>query len=236
MSRRSEAPLQVGSEGGSDSRLRGTTSKLPRSGANVVFDFGGVLFRWQPHEFFPRLLPRRAHSEAATSALVAEFFQGFGGDWGDFDRGVLDEARLAQRIALRTGMALAEVQTIIDAVPDELQPLPHTEPLLNRLRERGHRLFFLSNMPRPYAAHLEATHPLAQWFADGIFSSRIGLIKPEPAIFHRAAAQFGVVPAETVFIDDYLMNVKAAGAIGWHGIHFLSGSQCEADLAARGLL
>ncbi|CAG1019435.1 FMN hydrolase / 5-amino-6-(5-phospho-D-ribitylamino)uracil phosphatase [Burkholderiaceae bacterium] len=203
---------------------------------NIVFDFGGVLFRWQPHEFFPRLLPQRANSEAATSALVADFFQGFTGDWGDFDRGVVDEVRLAQRIAWRTGLALAEVQTIIDAVPNELQPLPHTQPLLNRLRERGHRLFFLSNMPKPYAAHLERTQPLSDWFVDGIFSSRIGIIKPEPAIFHRATAQFGIAPADTVFIDDYLMNVKAASAIGWHGIHFLSASQCESNLAARGLL
>lgn len=203
---------------------------------NVVFDFGGVLFRWQPHEFFPRLLPQRANSEAATSALVANFFQGYAGDWGDFDRGVVDEVRLVRRIAWRTGMDPAEVQTIVDAVPNELQPLPHTEPLLNRLRERGHRLFFLSNMPKPYAAHLETAHPLSDWFVDGIFSARVGMVKPEPAIFHRATVQFGIVPAETVFIDDYALNIKAARAMGWQGVHFLSAEQCEADLASLGVL
>jgi epoxide hydrolase-like predicted phosphatase len=202
----------------------------------VVFDFGGVLFRWQPHEFMPRLLPHRAHSEASTQALVKDFFQGYGGDWGDFDRGAVDAERLAQRIAWRTGMSIDEVQTVIDAVPSELQPMPHTSRLLERLRERGHRLFFLSNMPQPYAAHLEATHPLAQWFEGGVFSSRVGLVKPDPAIFHHAAREFGVSPHQTVFIDDFALNVKAARTLGWQAIHFLSAEQCEADLAARGLL
>jgi len=207
------------------------------SGAqNIVFDFGGVLFRWQPHEFMPRLLPHRAGSESAVNALVADFFQGYGGDWGDFDRGRVDEARLVQRIAWRTGMDADEVQKVIDAVPSELQLMPHAQPLLRRLRERGHRLFYLSNMPKPYAAHLARTHPLDEWFIGGVFSSHVGLMKPEPAIFHHAASAFGIAPRDTLFIDDFALNIKAARALGWNGLHFLSAAQCEADLSALGLL
>lgn len=201
---------------------------------NVVFDFGAVLFRWQPHEFMPRLLPHLATGEAATQALVADFFQGFGGDWGDFDRGTVDEARLAQRIARRTGMSLADVQTIIAAIPSELTLLPHARTWMARLRTQGHRLFFLSNMPQPYAAHLETVHPLHEWFDDGLFSSRIGLIKPEPAVFHHAARHFGIVPGESMFIDDFSLNVKAARSLGWNAIHFLSAAQAEAELEAAG--
>jgi putative hydrolase of the HAD superfamily len=201
---------------------------------NIVLDFGAVLFRWQPHEFMPRLLPHLATSEATTQALVADFFQGFGGDWGDFDRGTVDEARLAQRIASRTGLSLADVQTIITAIPSELTLLPHAQPWIERMRAKGHRLFFLSNMPKPYAAHLEAVHPLHDWFDDGLFSSRIGLIKPDPAVFQHAATHFGIVPGETVFIDDSAPNVKAAGALGWSAVRFLRASQCEAELEAAG--
>ncbi len=203
---------------------------------NVVFDFGGVLFHWQPHEFLPRVLPHRAVGEAATQALVAGFFQGYEGDWGEFDRGRIDEVRLAQRIAWRTGLSPSEVMQVIDAVPAELSLMPHAEPLLTRLRQRGHRLFYLSNMPRPYAAHLCATHPLAQWFDDGLFSSHVGLVKPEPAIFLEAARRFELGRHDTVFVDDYMLNIGAAKAWGWHGVHFLSGAQCEADLDALGLL
>ncbi len=203
---------------------------------NVVFDFGGVVFRWQPHEFMARLLPHRAASESAAAALVTEFFQGYTGDWGDFDRGIVDEERLALRIARRTGIPIDDVRRIIDAVPAELQPQAHTVRLLERLRERGHRLFFLSNMPAPYARHLEHAHAFLGWFESGVFSSRVQLAKPEPAIFHAAQRQFGAPARELLFIDDFALNVEAARALGWQAIHFLDGAQCEAELSARALL
>ena len=44
---------------------------------NVVFDFGGVLFRWQPQEFMQRLLPRLANGDvrgldASTAGLIGK--------------------------------------------------------------------------------------------------------------------------------------------------------------------
>ncbi len=203
---------------------------------NVVFDFGGVLFRWQPHEFMARLLPRHAPDEAAARALVDEFFENYEGDWGEFDRGVMAVPQLAQRIARRTGIELADVHRVIDAVPAELKPVPLSVDLTQRLRERGHRLFFLSNMPAPYADHLEATNPFLACFEDGVFSSRVKLIKPELAIFHAAARRFGVMPGESLFIDDVGHNIAAARSLGWQTLHFLSPEGCEAELAARGLL
>ncbi len=48
---------------------------------NPVFDFGGVLFRWQQHEFMARLLPAHAPDAPSAHALVVSFFQGFGRAW-----------------------------------------------------------------------------------------------------------------------------------------------------------
>ena len=201
----------------------------------VVFDLGGVLLRWQPHDFMPRLLPRVATDAASTDALVRAFFEGFEGDWGEFDRGRLDVPELAQRIARRVGLTVDEARFVIDAVPDELTPLAASMDLLHRLHTRGHGLFFLSNMPEPYARILESRHGFFGLFRGGIYSSRVGAIKPEPAIFELAIRTFGVDPRDTVFIDDMAKNLVAARAIGWRGIHFRDVAQCEADLKAYGL-
>ena len=203
---------------------------------NLVFDFGGVLFRWQPHEFIARLLPERAPNEAAAQAMVLEFFESFGGDWGEFDRGTIEAAPLAERIAARTGLSVVQARSVIDAVPEELQPVPATVDLLHRLQRAGRPLYFLSNMPEPYARHLEARHEFLAWFRSGLFSSRVQLIKPEPAIFALAAETFGIDPAQTLFIDDVAHNVDAARAAGWQALHFHNPQQCEEALARRGLL
>ena len=203
---------------------------------NIVFDFGGVLFRWQPHEFMARLLPERAPDAPSAHALAASFFQGFGGAWGEFDRGTIEPGPLAQRIAGRTGLQVEEAALVIDSVPHELQPIAGTVALLHRLQARGHPLYYLSNMPAPYADHLEAEHPFLGVFKAGVFSARVQLIKPEPAIYAHAQAVFGIDPAHTLFIDDLAHNTEAARAAGWQALQFEDPAQCEAALRQRGLL
>jgi len=202
----------------------------------LVFDFGGVVFRWQPEEFLPRLLPQHASDPAAAHRLAARLFEGFGGDWADFDRGRIEPAPLAERIAARTGLALSDARKVIDAIPDELQPVPKVEALLRRLQRAGHRLFFLSNMPAPYARHLESSHALFEVFENGVFSSRVGLIKPEPALFAHAADVFGCDPRTLLLIDDSRLNVDGAARAGWGGLRFENAEQCADAIVSLGYL
>jgi putative hydrolase of the HAD superfamily len=199
---------------------------------HVVFDFGGVVFQWRPSELLKRTLPHRAVDEAAAQRLVLDFFQNYEGDWGRFDRGTIEVPELAPLIAERLGFELGEVQAVIDAVPGELEAQRETVDLLHRLHDAGHRLYFLSNMPEPYAVHLESSHAFFSRFTDGVFSSRVKLIKPEPEIFELATKRFGIEPSQTVFIDDVAKNVEIARAHGWHAIQFITAKQVEADLKA----
>ena len=203
---------------------------------NIVFDFGGVLFNWQQHEFIARLLPHRAATPAEAHAFVGEFFEGFRGDWGEFDRGTIEPDPLADRIARRTGLSLADVRRVMNAVPGELTPIAGSVALLRRLHARGHALYFLSNMPAPYADHLDATHEFIALFRDGIYSARVGLIKPEAAIFAHALQTFAIAAHDALFIDDVAHNVAAAREAGWQALLFHDPAQCEAELALRRLL
>lgn len=211
-------------------------SALSDAHLRFVFDFGGVLFRWRPRELMRRTLPQRASDDARADALVTDIFQGFGGDWAQFDRGVLGSDELVQRISRRTALPLHEVQAVVDAVPSELQPLADTVALLQRLRDAGRRLYYLSNMPLPFAEHLEREHAFIGWFEAGVFSARVRQIKPEPAIFATAMHRFSAPPSELVFIDDVLANVHAAREAGWQAVHFRDGVSCAAELESRGWL
>jgi putative hydrolase of the HAD superfamily len=203
---------------------------------HIVFDCAGVLFTWQPVQMLMRELPHLAGTEAQAQALAAQVFQSYGGDWGDFDLGTVEPAALVQRIATRTGLIAADVQTVVDAVPRELQAMPTSVALLRRLHAAGHRLFYLSNMPAPYATLLESRHEFFSCFSDGVFSARVGLVKPDAAIYDMAAQRFCVAPADLVFLDDHLPNVLAAQAAGWQALHFSSAAQAEAEMAATGWL
>ena len=201
---------------------------------HFVFDFGRVLFDWQPEALLQRVLPARVVDDASAAHWVAQVFQSYGGDWGEFDRGTVEPADLVQRISQRTGLAPAEVQAVVDAVPASLTPIAASVGLLQRLRQPGRPMFYLSNMPAPYADHLEREHDFVRGFNDGVFSARVQLIKPEVEIFDLSARRFGVAPAELIFLDDHPANVAAARAAGWQALLFTDASQAEQDLRAAG--
>lgn len=202
----------------------------------VVFDFGGVVFRWRPEVLMQQCLPQRVRTPEEAATWAARFFQGYAGDWGEFDRGALGVDDLVTRIAGRTGLAAEEVRRVVDAVPGELEPIAPTLALIERLKEAGHRLYFLSNMPAPYAAHLRRRHVFLAWFDDGVFSSEVGLIKPQPAIFELASRRFDAQADDCLFLDDHPANVEAARRAGWQAVQFVEAAQAERALEALGVL
>jgi putative hydrolase of the HAD superfamily len=199
---------------------------------NIVFDFAGVVFHWSPPELLRETLPHLAPDDAAARSLMGDLFQGFvpGSDWAAFDLGLVAPDVLSARIARRTGIAEQDVMAVVHAIPAHLRADGETVGLMRRLRRGGHRLFYLSNMPAPYADHLERSHDFFDLFDDGIFSARVRMMKPDPAIFHEAAHRFGRAPAELLFIDDVPRNVDAARALGWQALHYQGAAQCEAAL------
>jgi putative hydrolase of the HAD superfamily len=200
----------------------------------VVFDLGAVLFEWQPLRLLRQCVPDLAPDDAQAQALAARLFESFtpDSDWARFDLGRLDEDELAQRIGARLGLPPATIRRVIDAIPAHLQPQADTVALLRALKARGQRLYFLSNMPRPYADHLERANAFMADFDDGLFSGRVGLMKPGAAIFRLAEQRFGLQPAQTVFIDDHQGNVDAARQRGWQALHFTGAAAAAQALRA----
>ncbi len=203
---------------------------------NVVFDFGAVLFRWHPASFLARVWPQRVADAESGRAVAAEFFQNYSGDWGAFDQGLIDAATVIERVATRTGWPRTEVEQVVRAVPDELQLLPDTVELIKELKQAGHRLFYLSNMPEPYADHLERHYPLHEWFEAGLFSGRVKQSKPGAEIYRLAIERFGVAPASCLFLDDHPANIEAARAAGWQALPFSDAAAMRPQLQALGLL
>ena len=201
-----------------------------------VFDFGRVVFRWEPEALLREVLPQRAFDAASAAHWTALVFQSYGGDWGSYDRGSVTPEVLVRRIATRTGLRPDEVQRVVDGAPRALTPLPDSVALLQRLHAAGRPLYYLSNMPAPMAAHLQATHGFLGLFEDGVFSGHVGHNKPEPAIYDLAAQRFGHPAEELVFLDDHDPNVAAARALGWNALQFHNAAQAEAEMRAAGWL
>ena len=204
---------------------------------DVVFDLGGVVFRWQPLMLLQELFPAQVRSEEIARQWASQIFETFHpeADWALFDLGRIEPEPLAQRIAARTGLAEADLRHLIARIPAHLQPIPGTVDLIHALKAQGHRLYYLSNMPAGYADHLVRMNPFFSQFDDGIFSAHVQQIKPKPDIFATAQARWPL-RGQPVFIDDVQHNIDAAEQHGWQGIRFETPEQVRGDLVGRGYL
>jgi epoxide hydrolase-like predicted phosphatase len=61
---------------------------------------------------------------------------------------------------------------------------------------------------------------LADAFDVCVVSAEVGVIKPDPRIYTITLERLAVLPAEAVFVDDFVENVDAARRLGMQAIHF----------------
>ena len=207
---------------------------------NFVFDFGAVLFTWRPADLLAQTFPQRADTPETAAQLAHAMFAH--ADWNSFDQGTLAMDVLISRTSKRLGLDAQVLRELVAHIGERLQPIPETVALLEQLhalrsQQPDLRLYYLSNMPEPYARALERRHTFLQWFDGGIFSGDVLHIKPNPTIYQLLQSRYMLDPAQTLFVDDLLANVLAAQAQGWHAIQFASAGQLETHISTQfGLL
>jgi len=191
---------------------------------NVVFDAGGVLLEWNP----PRVIAELYPDPAVQAEIRERIFEH--PDWHEFDRGTITEATAPAHFAKLSGRTLDEVRHLLRATAESLVPIDGTIRLLEDLAAGGVHLFLLSNMPESTYNILVKRHAFFAHFKQLVISGKILLLKPEAAIYKHLVEFTGIVPAESVFVDDLTRNVIAARESGLHAIQFTTPEACRAEL------
>ena len=197
---------------------------------NIVFDLGGVVFRWQPETIIRHFF----HDSKEQDRVRSEIFSHV--DWIELDRGTIETEQAITRGAARTGLPRTRIRELLNAVPRFLTPMEETLDLIRAIRRSNHQLFVLSNMHSASISYLEKTHDIWGLFDGVVISSRIQMVKPEIPIYEHLLATYSLTPAETVFIDDLGENLTAASTLGIQTIRFVDADQCKQDLTNLGCI
>ena len=193
---------------------------------NVVFDAGGVLLEWNPPRVIAQLYP-----DPQVQAQIREYIFEHP-DWHEFDRGTLTAETATTHFSKLSGRSPEEVRELLRATAESLRPIDGTIRLLEELAVAQINLYLLSNMPMSTFEILSRRHAFFSHFKQMVISGAILLLKPEPAIYKHLVETTGIIPAESVFIDDLQRNVIAARESGLHAILFTSPEACRAELRA----
>jgi putative hydrolase of the HAD superfamily len=92
---------------------------------------------------------------------------------------------------------------------------------VRQIRDAGYRTALLTNISSEGEAIFTKLFPVDELFEVVVDSSKVGMRKPDPAIYQLTCARLGVAPDRCLFIDDLLCNVEAADALGMQTIQCL---------------
>jgi putative hydrolase of the HAD superfamily len=196
---------------------------------NVVFDLGGVVLTWDPAAIIASVFDDERERAIIRAGLFSD------ADWAALDRDTLAPHDAIERAAARTGVPAARLAVLFDAIPDALTPVDPVLELVAQVRAGGNQMFVLSNLHRASFERVRSTLGIFELFDGSVVSCEVGAAKPEPAIYQRLLDDFGLEPADTVFIDDMRVNLDGAAEFGMATVLFTDVARCRNELRAVGV-
>lgn len=190
---------------------------------NIIFDFGGVIidishkrledaFRSYGVENFDLLF---------SQAMQIDLFQ-------MFEKGELTPNQFRKEVRILTNLLVSD--DILDGLWNQIigEYPPHRIELLQRTKS-NYKLFLFSNTNMiHYDFYIqkfkqEFGFEFHSLFVNTYWSFKMGKRKPDLASFTEIIVNEGIIPEETMFIDDSIQNILAAKQIGLKTIHLKNG-------------
>ncbi|PAL21360.1 HAD-IA family hydrolase [Sphingopyxis sp. GW247-27LB] len=203
----------------------------------VIFDFGGVITA-SPFEAFNRLEEERGLPRDFVRRVNAR--DPDGNAWAKFERAEIDAAAFDRAFA-DEARALGhdlEGEAVLAVLAGAVRPA--MVAALDTLKAKDFTIGCITNnvpsgkgagMARSDGAAAEIAAIMAR-FDHVVESSKVGVRKPDPAIYRMMCEALDVAASDCVYLDDLGINCKPAAMLGMHAIKVTSGEQALADLSA----
>lgn len=191
----------------------------------VIFDIGMVLvyFRWK--ELFADLGFKGEKFDRIAEATVHNPW------WNEFDKGLMSVEEVVDKYAQTAPEYEAEITKIYDHSNQFIEVFDYTDSWIHELKERGYKVYVLSNWSEPaYEANKDTHMSFLKEMDGGILSFREGLIKPDRAIYQLLCERYQINPKEAVFLDDNVRNIESAKEFGLNTILFKNYQQAREEL------
>jgi len=187
----------------------------------IIFDCGGVFVDIQ----FLQLMQQLTGSPEKAQDFYDKLFLA-DSPWLKYDRGLCDTEEVYHllRACLPEEDHMA-LRAFMDQWPHWLPTFPGMENIIDQLHEAGYKCYLLSNFSHRFEEFLPLCPALAH--LDGkVISYQVKMSKPQREIFDHAAKTFGILPEETLFVDDTERNVQSAREAGFQAYHFQTPRNC----------
>ncbi len=176
---------------------------------NIVLDLGNVLVNVEYERFIGKITSRGVSKEAYMN-----FFQGGNYRLLGYESGDITTDEFITKCL--TGLNLKmEPDEYANAFNDMFSEIEAMSSFVRKMKkEDNYRLFLLSNTSPLHFEYIKQNYDYIILLEKYALSYELRSLKPEPAIYESALKHLGIVPEESIFIDDLQANCDAAGKFG----------------------
>lgn len=190
----------------------------------IIFDFGGVLMRTEDTS------PRRAWEDRLKLAPGSVERAVHHSDlWVQAQLGRVTPRRYWEGVAEMLYMRNDDIAELKQDYFSGDRVNYRLVELIGDLKAAGYGVVLLSNDSIELEPKLRAHH-LYDLFDAVHISANIGVMKPDRTAYRVALQSLGAQPAEAIFVDDSLTNIRGAQALGIHTIHFRGDTDVRAAI------
>jgi putative hydrolase of the HAD superfamily len=140
-----------------------------------------------------------------------------------YDRGILSGIAYWQQVATDVHRTLDPTSLAALIAADNALWTQPNQPMIDwaaGLQRAGIKTGILSNIGDEMEIGIRTRFPWLTRFAHHTFSHRLGIAKPDPAIYLHAAEGLAVPPAQILFVDDKEENIFAARTAGMVAVQY----------------
>ncbi len=177
-----------------------------------LFDIGNVIIRFDFRKTIAALQDEMEAAPASALAMVSDLTH-------SLEMGDIQPEQFIERAGERVGYR-GTPEKFRNAFEDVFTL---NEPIVEFIEfraEEGADLFLLSNTNGIHVPFFTKEYPVFSLFQQAIYSHEVKCMKPDPAIFQLAIEKLGLVPQETVYIDDSAANCEAGREAGLIAIEY----------------
>lgn len=196
----------------------------------LFFDLGGVLIQFSHKKMCENIAK---YCELPLDQVNHHLFEE---GWGEkYERGELTDEDLFQKFKLQTNRPIT-FEGLFSAVSDIFSPMEEMDSLIKHLKEKGYRLFLLSNTCKPHFARVQELFPFLKDFDGFILSYEVKARKPEKEIYDNALTLAQTIPHKSFYVDDVSEYVQAAKELGINSHQFIDQKTLTNELKIRQIL
>jgi putative hydrolase of the HAD superfamily len=184
---------------------------------NIVFDLGNVIVKWAPLDILKAVFPNQS---------AEQFYQDIRPIWIQLNLGQITEKEAIILYHNQLNIPKEKAAEMLNAFKTSQLPIPGMLELLSVLHEQGAPLYAITDNVKEIIEWHRTHSNFLHYFKDVVVSADIGILKPDQRIYRYLLDKYKLVASETVFIDDVLVNVKGAEAVGMQAFQFTDVSSC----------